>query len=103
MWEEPGRSCNGSELQGRYWHYYFTLEQGIHRAKILQLMLALSGTIGVLTIKELRTQAGARLLLVIGLSSFLLVAIIDNQKFSTYCIHSLVPLTAVASVWAYSW
>lgn len=91
------------EFADRYWFYYFTVEHGIHRAKVLQLMLVVSGIIGALTIKESPIRVGNRLLLIIGLSSFLLVGIIDNQKYPLYFIHSLVPLTAAAAYWAYSW
>ena len=92
-----------AEFKDRYWYYYFSVEPGIHRFKILQLLPVTAGMIGVLTIRELRTRADNRLLLVLALSSFLLVALIDNQKYIQYFVHSIVPLTAVAALWVDSW
>jgi hypothetical protein len=87
----------------RYWFNYFSGEEGIHRAKVLSLVAGVAGLIAPCASRGLRKQPGVRLLLVMALVSVGMVAVIDNQKFPLYFVHSFVPAIALAGIWLCYW
>ncbi|MFN0141447.1 MAG: hypothetical protein ACKVQW_15335 [Pyrinomonadaceae bacterium] len=70
--------------------------------KSLMLIGYIAGIIGSLLIKELRQSSHWRLLMTLTLAYFLIMAIIDGQKQTTYLIH-IVPLYIILLAGAIGW
>lgn len=70
--------------------------------KSLMLIGYVAGIIGSLVISELRQSSRWRLLMVVTLTYFLMMAILDGQKQTTYLIH-IVPLYLVLLAGVIGW
>jgi hypothetical protein len=70
--------------------------------KSLMLVGYVAGIIGSLLIKELRESRNWRMLMVVTLAYFLIMAIIDGQKQTTYLVH-IVPLYIILLAGVIGW
>jgi hypothetical protein len=99
----PGATVHNvlDDASQRYVNYYWTALSGMNRLKVVQLLFVVIGTGSVLLNRRLRSSPGVDRLLVLALTGFIGVALVDNQKFPQYLVYSVPPLEACAAVWVY--
>ncbi|MGA2905588.1 MAG: hypothetical protein ABSD98_17315 [Candidatus Korobacteraceae bacterium] len=85
----------------RYFHSYYEGYTGILKLKVVSLVFLAAGVLGLLADRNLRSQPVARRLLVLAGIAYVVLAVVDNQKFTNYLIYSVPTFAACGAVWVY--